>query len=51
MPFTLLSDGCNLPGCPAVWEDEEDLESACRLSEACRLLIHRLDADPEDAGA
>jgi hypothetical protein len=26
--FKLLSDECNLPGCPAVWEDEEDIESA-----------------------
>jgi hypothetical protein len=24
MAFRLLSDDCNLPGCPAVWEDDED---------------------------
>lgn len=28
MAFTLLSEDCNLPGCPAVWGDDEDLRSA-----------------------
>lgn len=33
MPFRLLSDDCNRPGCPAVWEDEGDLESALVVGE------------------
>lgn len=33
MTFTLLSDDCNLPGCPAVWEDDADPASAVVVGE------------------
>ncbi|MGH8897308.1 MAG: hypothetical protein ACRDZ4_09885 [Egibacteraceae bacterium] len=33
MAYVLLSDGCNLPGCPAVWEDETDPVSAIVVGE------------------
>lgn len=33
MAYTLLSGGCNLPGCPAVWEDESDPASAIVVGE------------------
>lgn len=34
MAYALLSDDCNLPGCPAVWEDESDPVSAIVVGEA-----------------
>lgn len=39
MAFRLLSDDCNLPGCPAVWEDDEDLGSV--------IVVGATIADPE----
>lgn len=34
MAFKLLSDDCNLPGCPGVWEDDEDLGSVIVVGES-----------------
>ena len=33
MAYRLLSDDCNLPGCPAVWVDDADPASAVVVGE------------------
>ncbi len=48
MVLKLLSGGCNLPGCPAVWEDDTDLASAIVVGETVTdpAVLGQLDLSP-----